>query len=234
MLISEIIEASKWLPIDQMTKFLSASAAYSGARQEPEEPEPGEDTAWYAMFVAYKAVVDSMSASSDEETKEERKKRLRSEQNHRYYMKHRHLKTTESDTDDATDELLEDSYELLENSDDSERENEEKKVSKEEELEIEIEKKESISKEIPKKEERHRYGEYSNVLLSDSDLSKLKDEFPSDWEDRIERLSVYMASTGKSYKNHLATIRNWARRNKDSPDRKTSKFAAYDARLRVG
>lgn len=64
----------------------------------------------------------------------------------------------------------------------------------------------------PPKPTRHKYGQYSNVLLSDEDLKKLKSEF-SDWEKRIERLSEYMASTGKSYKNHLATIRNWARRD---------------------
>ena len=67
----------------------------------------------------------------------------------------------------------------------------------------------------PKKESRHKYGEYENVLLSDLDLEKLKTEFPTDWEERIERLSSYMASKGKTYKNHLATIRNWARRDKD-------------------
>lgn len=60
---------------------------------------------------------------------------------------------------------------------------------------------------------RHKYGEYGNVLLSDTDLEKLKNEFPVDWEERIENLSAYIASTGKSYKNHLATIRNWARKD---------------------
>ncbi len=59
---------------------------------------------------------------------------------------------------------------------------------------------------------RHKYGEYNNVLLTDEDLDKLKAEF-TDWQARIERLSSYMASTGKSYKNHLATIRNWAKRD---------------------
>lgn len=77
-----------------------------------------------------------------------------------------------------------------------------------------------------KREPRHKYGEYSNVLLSDTDLAKLKAEFPTDWEERVERLSAYMASTGKSYKNHLATIRNWARRdrsgNKVGVSRETS------------
>lgn len=67
-----------------------------------------------------------------------------------------------------------------------------------------------------RKEPRHKFGEYQNVLLSDSDMEKLKEEFPNDWEQRIERLSSYMASTGKTYKNHLATIRNWARRDRDA------------------
>lgn len=85
-------------------------------------------------------------------------------------------------------------------------------------------------KEIDKeKPTRHKYGEYQNVLLSDEDFEKLKTEF-LDWSDRIERLSAYMASTGKSYKNHLATIRNWARRDSKTPtaDVKPKGQASYD------
>lgn len=87
------------------------------------------------------------------------------------------------------------------------------------EIEKEIEKKKD--KEIEKKESsatasakplRHRYGQYQNVLLSDEDMEKLKSEFPEDWEQRIERLSEYIASKGAKYKNHLATIRAWARK----------------------
>ena len=63
-----------------------------------------------------------------------------------------------------------------------------------------------------KKPVKHKYGEYSNVLLTDDELEKLRDEFP-DWEERIERLSSYVASTGKSYKSHYATIRNWAKKD---------------------
>lgn len=71
------------------------------------------------------------------------------------------------------------------------------------------------SEEPPKaKPVRHKYGEYKNVLLTDQDMEKLQTEFPSEWQDRIERLSSYIASTGKTYKNHLATIRNWARKDK--------------------
>lgn len=63
-----------------------------------------------------------------------------------------------------------------------------------------------------KKNVRHKHGDYDNVLLSDEEYEKLKVEFPEDYQDRIERLSEYMASTGKTYKNHLATIRCWAKK----------------------
>ncbi|WP_229421803.1 DUF6291 domain-containing protein [Massiliimalia timonensis] len=66
-------------------------------------------------------------------------------------------------------------------------------------------------KNILKKETRHQYGEYQNVLLSDEEMEKLKAEFP-DYQERIERLSEYCAQTGKSYKNYLATIRVWAKK----------------------
>ena len=46
--------------------------------------------------------------------------------------------------------------------------------------------------------------------MSPKELETLKAEFPADWVNRIERLSAYMASSGKDYKNHLATIEKWA------------------------
>ena len=66
---------------------------------------------------------------------------------------------------------------------------------------------------------KHKYGEYNNVLLTDEELQKLKTEY-SDYQDRIERLSSYVASTGKAYKSHYATIRNWARKDAEKPGRK--------------
>lgn len=87
----------------------------------------------------------------------------------------------------------------------------EKEIEKETEQEKEIE--ESAPPPSPKPV-RHKYGAYKNVLLSDEDYTKLQAEFPRDWSERIERLSEYIASTGKSYKNHLATIRSWARKDK--------------------
>ena len=61
---------------------------------------------------------------------------------------------------------------------------------------------------------KHKYGEYQNVLLSDDQLEKLQNEFPTDWKARIERVSEYCASSGKTYKDYLATIRSWAKKEK--------------------
>ena len=77
----------------------------------------------------------------------------------------------------------------------------------------------------PKKPTKHKYGEYNNVLLTDEELEKLKDEY-IDWNERIERLSSYVASTGKKYKSHYATIRNWAR--KDQAQQKEQKKGRLD------
>ena len=78
----------------------------------------------------------------------------------------------------------------------------------------------------PKKEKpvKHKYGEYKNVLLTDEELEKLKNEY-SDWQEKIENLSAYVASTGKSYKSHYATIRNWARKDKKQNNKPTNRTA---------
>ena len=78
---------------------------------------------------------------------------------------------------------------------------------------------------------RHKYGEYKNVLLSDEDMEKLKKEFPNDYEERIERLSSYIASSGKKYRNHLATIRNWARKEKPKGDTTNGKTDGDNAEV---
>lgn len=70
------------------------------------------------------------------------------------------------------------------------------------------------------KSPRHEYGQYKNVMLTDKDMDKIKAEYPDDWQERIERLSEYMASKGTKYKNHLATIRAWARKDASKPTEK--------------
>ena len=81
---------------------------------------------------------------------------------------------------------------------------------------------EVIEEAAPPKPTRHKYGQYKNVLLTDEDMGKLQEEFPHDWHERIESLSSYMASHGKSYKNHLATIRNWAKKDKPQKQAKNT------------
>ena len=72
---------------------------------------------------------------------------------------------------------------------------------------------EVIEEAAPRKPTRHKYGLYENVLLTNEEYQRLLEEFPRDLSVRIERLSEYMASTGKKYKSHLATIRSWARKD---------------------
>ena len=80
----------------------------------------------------------------------------------------------------------------------------------------EIEIKKEIDIELEKEEElkgqalARSYGRYENVFLTDTELSELQAELPEKWAYYIERLSGYIASTGKKYKNHAATIRRWA------------------------
>lgn len=57
------------------------------------------------------------------------------------------------------------------------------------------------------------YGRFENVKLTETELSTLQTELPAQWQGYIERLSEYMASTGKRYQNHLATMQLWARKD---------------------
>ena len=41
-------------------------------------------------------------------------------------------------------------------------------------------------------------------------MADLQASFPTVWGQYIEKLSEYMASTGKRYQSHAATIRRWA------------------------
>ena len=78
----------------------------------------------------------------------------------------------------------------------------------------EIEIKKEIDIEIEKESEGSpapaAYGRYGNVFLTEKEVAELQAELPDKWEYYIERLSGYIASTGKRYKSHAATIRRWA------------------------
>ena len=57
-------------------------------------------------------------------------------------------------------------------------------------------------------------GRYENVFLTEAEVAELQADFPAVWQEYIERLSEYMASTGKTYKSHAATIRRWVKEDK--------------------
>ena len=69
------------------------------------------------------------------------------------------------------------------------------------------------------------YGSFLNVILSDEDYKKLHTDF-SECDEYIERLSRYMASKGKTYPNHAATIRSWILqdRNKQQSKQQTRNY----------
>lgn len=80
-------------------------------------------------------------------------------------------------------------------------------------IEIDIEKDIDIDKKEINKE---KYGEFQNVKLTQDEYNKLKEKNLLPY---IERLSSYIASKGKRYKSHYATILTWSRKeNKNEKD----------------
>ena len=71
----------------------------------------------------------------------------------------------------------------------------------------ELERDKESDKEGEKEASAHAaYGKFRNVFLSDAELNGLKSELLDKWEYYIDRLSAHIASSGKQYHNHAATI----------------------------
>ena len=75
----------------------------------------------------------------------------------------------------------------------------------------------------------HILGKYNNVHLTEEELQALKTEY-SDYEQKIERLSEYMASSGKTYENHYATLCLWAKEDAAKPKGKKNGFHNFHQR----
>lgn len=59
-----------------------------------------------------------------------------------------------------------------------------------------------------------KYGENGNVELTEIEYKRLAERMGvSKRDEYIDKLGDYMASTGKTYKSHYATIRNWFRQD---------------------
>lgn len=80
-------------------------------------------------------------------------------------------------------------------------------------------KRENIEKKEREKEKtpapKCAYGEYDNVFLTNEEFAILKAEYPADYQSMIDNLSSYMESKNVSYQSHYATIRRWAKEDKE-------------------
>lgn len=74
---------------------------------------------------------------------------------------------------------------------------------------------------------KREYGEFKNVLLTDDEYKKIEE---INALSQIENLSSYIASTGKRYKSHYATILNWDRREKQQEEENKYKGMSYRER----
>lgn len=69
---------------------------------------------------------------------------------------------------------------------------------------------------------KHKYGEYSHVLLTDKEHTHLLDLYGDSLDEHIKILDEYIETSGKKYKNHSLVIQKWVhdewmKRNKDKP-----------------
>ena len=71
------------------------------------------------------------------------------------------------------------------------------------------------------KEVKHKHGEFKNVLLTDTELEKLKKDFPDKWEEMIKNLDEYIEMKGSKYKNHNLVMRKW--KSGESKSQKTER-----------
>lgn len=80
------------------------------------------------------------------------------------------------------------------------------------------------------------FGQFENVLLSENEFADFKHKYP-DAESRIDYFSAYLASTGKHYPNHYATLVLWADQdskknkagNQEATQKNNFKARVYDS-----
>lgn len=84
----------------------------------------------------------------------------------------------------------------------------------------------NISTPTDKKPTKHKYGEHKNVLLTDEEYTKLKERFPTDYEEKINTLSEGLALKGYKYKSHYLAVIKWAK-NDENKTVKTTETKKY-------
>lgn len=62
---------------------------------------------------------------------------------------------------------------------------------------------------------------------SETEVQDLQGEFPAEYEKCLERLSQYIASSGKKYQSHAATIRYWITTDREKIAKKQGSIPDY-------
>ena len=78
------------------------------------------------------------------------------------------------------------------------------------------------------KEVKHKYGEYDHVLLTDTELSKLNENYGEEETNKaVKYLDEYIEMKGAKYKSHYLALRKWVfealKRNKQINSRNYNK-----------
>ena len=69
-------------------------------------------------------------------------------------------------------------------------------------------------------------GYYQNVFLTEGQREELQKDFPGRLDSYVEKLSAYMAQSGKDYANHEAVLRRWL--TEDKPQKGTYTDTDYE------
>ena len=94
-----------------------------------------------------------------------------------------------------------------------------------------IEKDIDIEKEIEGEEKNRKHSPTLYVRLNDEEYQKLKEKLKHHTDTMIEKLSRYIKSSGKDYKDHYVTILNWYEQDREKlsqKDKSKNEIPNYD------
>lgn len=100
--------------------------------------------------------------------------------------------------------------------------NTEKEIEKEKEKDLEIDLEREGEKELDRVQNLHptkSYGTFNNVVLTDEKYTLLRIQLGKQFDNMIDKLSMYMKSTGKEYKDHYATLLSWYQKDKEKEEK---------------
>lgn len=196
-------------------------------------------------FIAF--INGSINPNLSEDDKKKQKRAEYDRQRYQDKKNNSNVKNCENDV-----EICENNVKNCEISqEEKENEKEEEKERTKEKVEEKVKEKEELInicaepkiQTNPAKPQKHRYGEYKHVFLSDEDLACLQEEFKHDWPIRIKKLDEYLENNpSKHYANHKLTIQTWARKEAElkkqtqqaTQPKKTENKTAYEMLVERG